>query len=105
MSRRLVHLVGLTLTLWLTSLPHASDAPDSEVNPSTGQIESVDAEIAGQNYELRHTVDPGQGAPSETALLTDTPEHDLRPRMAITVDGTAWVVWWRDAAADGVLCR
>jgi hypothetical protein len=104
MTKRLVCALGLVLTVQ-GSLLSAGDAPDSEVNLATGQIESVDAEIAGQNYELRHTVDPGQGAPGETVLLTAAPENDLRPRMAITPTGTAWVVWWRDAAVGVVLCR
>jgi hypothetical protein len=105
MSSRLVQGFGLFLMIQLGSFVAAGDAPDSEVNNVTGQIESVDAELSGQDYNLRHTVDPGQGAPGATALLTTSPANDRRPRMAITPDGAAWVVWWREASVDAVLAR
>ena len=95
--------VLLSMGLGWASL--AADAPDAEVNPATGEIESVDTELNGVDFDLRHTVDPGQGAPGETVLLTISPDNDLRPRMTITPGGQAWVVWWRDASTNAVLCR
>jgi hypothetical protein len=105
MSKHLVRVLGAIAALCLGGPVFAVEAPDAEVNQSTGQIESVDVEIAGSGYDLRHTVDPGEGAPGASVLLTSAPENDLRPRMAITTGGAAWVVWWRDTTVDAVMCR
>jgi hypothetical protein len=83
----------------------AGDAPDSEVNPATGYIESVDSVFNGPSQDVRHTVDTGQGAPRAVLLLTSAAEDDLGPRIATTSAGAAKVVWWREAAVDTVLHR
>jgi len=105
MSIRLRATLAMVLAVGLLGDIRASDAPDAEVNPVTGKIESVGEELVGSDFDLRHTVDPGQGAPAETTLLTSAVANDRRPRIAITPTGQAWVAWWRDGSTDAVLVR
>jgi len=76
--------------------------PDAEVNPVTGEIETVD-EVSGG--EIRHTIDGGPGQPDSSVILTGNPAPDLAPRIAIGPDGSSWVVWWRDDGLGVVLLR
>jgi hypothetical protein len=83
----------------------AEDPPDSDVNPQTGSIETVDSvESTGQS-DVRHAVDPGQGGPRVLEILTTSTLDDLSPRIAIDTDGDSWVVWWREGTTDEVLYR
>ena len=96
---RVARVAAVAVILVCTAV-QAGGGPDAEVNPVTGFIESVDS-VATQ---IRHTIDPGQGGPGVTALLTaGASDHD--PRIAIRPDGQAWVAWWRDGGSDEVLER
>ena len=81
----------------------ASDPPDSEKNPVTGAIESVDSIWDGSTWQIRHTTDAGKGSPITTTLLTDDPEADNGPRLAINPAGNCGVAWWREDAPHQVL--
>ena len=83
----------------------ADDPLDSEFNPASGSIESVLSKATGGVTDIRHSVDPGQGAPTVSFALTSNPAPDLAPRIAIEADGRAGVTWWRDGAVDTVHAR
>lgn len=83
----------------------ATDPPDSEVNPQTGYIESVVSTWNEFEWDIRHVVDPGQGKPEFSTVLTSNGQDDLGPRIAIDPGGDTWVVWWRDGATPEVLYR
>ena len=104
MSRKRQRL--LTIALGLVLCPAAAWAapPDSERNPVTGDIETVDQVIESSNRNVRHVSDPGPG-PGEVTVLTGHGDDDNDPRITITPDGNSWVVWWRDSATDGVFFR
>ncbi len=77
----------------------AVELPDSELNPATGNIETVDAPAEEGNL-VRHVVDPGKGA-SHSATTISTHAANA-PRIAIKTAGDTWVVWWRDTFVDHV---
>jgi hypothetical protein len=82
----------------------ASEPPDAEVNPLTGDIESVESFLeSGGIRQIRHVIDPGQGARVLIALLTQSPVDSLAPRIAIRGNGKPGVTWWQDGAVDAVL--
>lgn len=83
----------------------ADELPDSEVNPVSGAIESVESLTAGGVTNIRHSIDPGQGAPSVSILLSNQSAPDRSPRIAIRSDGVPGVVWWRDDTSGTVLLR
>jgi hypothetical protein len=87
------------------SLGLVSDPPDLELNPVTGDIESVDTAWVDSQWDVRHVDDPGQGEFPIVSILTTSSLNDLGPRIAIDASGDSWVVWWRDAASDEVLYR
>ena len=97
-------LVGSALAVLICSTALA-DPPDSEVNPQTGEIETVYSVLDGSDTDIKHSIDPGKGEPILVATLTTAAEDDLSPRLAIPASGDTWVVWWRDAATDQVLVR
>lgn len=83
----------------------AGDPPDSEINPSTGEIESVDANWNGTDWQIRHVVDRGPGAPLEVTLLSPSGKDDLAPRIAFDPAGKPAVGWWRKDTVDQVFVR
>ncbi len=88
----------------LIAVPAFADAPDSEVNPQTGNIETADATANTSDLDVRITIDDGSGNNVVTFLSTHA-DDDRRPRIAIEDDGDVWVVWWRDSATDEIVFR
>lgn len=106
LRRATVRVGSLVLLVCACSLPAwGSDPPDSELNPVSGKIETVDASAEGGNYDLRFVADPGGGCARSVFPLTSDPLDDLAPRLTITGSGDTWVVWWRDGEIDTVLAR
>jgi hypothetical protein len=83
----------------------ASDPPDSELNPVSGFIETVDSVWQESSYDVRHTTNQGPGQPTLVFMVDEDESDDLAPRVAIASNGNTWVTWWRDAATDQVLIR
>ena len=83
----------------------ATDPPDSEVNPENSYIETVDATLATNQYDIRHVSDPGGGLGRDISTVSDSSLDDLSPRLAISDDGDTWVTWYRDDAKDKVFLR
>ncbi len=96
---------GLVFFFLLPRILLASDPPDSEVNPQSGHIETVDSFWSGSDWNIRHTIALGQGQSSVVTHLTSDDLDDLAPRLAIGPAGDAWVVWWRDVSPSQVLVR
>jgi len=86
-------------------LVQASELPDSDVNAVTGSIESVQSFVTNGVTNIRHTIDPGQGAPSISIQLSSNAAEEHSPRIAIRSDGVPGVVWWREGVADTVVLR
>ncbi len=103
--RPAVHLGVSSLVVLLASVALAVDPPDSAVNPVSGYVETTDATLSSGNYEVRHTVNPGQGQDPQVTTLTSASADDLDPRLVISTAGDTWVVWWRDEASRKVLVR
>lgn len=80
-----------------------ANSPDAKVNLLSGEIEIVDPVWAGDNYDIRYVVTPGDE--TDAFDVTTHPADDLRPRMIIAPNGDAYVVWWRDVATPQVLLR
>jgi hypothetical protein len=85
------------------TLLEAGDPPDAKVNPVSNHIEIVDPVWAETNYDIRYVVNPGRTA--TTVELATDPADDLRPRLALSQSGDAWVVWWRNGSTPQVLVR
>ena len=83
----------------------ASDPPDCELNPVSGNIETTDSVLVVGEYEVRHVINLGEGYKRESLIITSTDQDDNAPRLAITDAGDSWVVWWRDDGTDEVLIR
>lgn len=83
----------------------AGDPPDSEVNPVSGFIESVDSKWENSSWSIRYVVDEGQGQALTSEWLTDASGTDKSPRIAIRTDGDTGGVWWRDTTDDEVVFR
>jgi hypothetical protein len=77
----------------------AQEAPDLELNPVTGFVESVDT-ASGSGHRVRHVIDEGPGHARTLTLVSSG--ASLRPRITIDPDGNSWVIWWVDGATDGV---
>lgn len=82
-----------------------SDPPDSELNPVSGKIETIDTSTDAGNHDVRFVSDPGDGYTRATFMVTADPLDDLGPRLSVTNGGDTWVVWWRDGEIDTVLAR
>lgn len=72
----------------------ADDAPDLEVNPSTGLIESVSVSSAVGRRVL-HVEDSGQGTPLQATVVSAEPASESR--IAIKSNGESWAVWQTDS--------
>jgi hypothetical protein len=81
------------------------EAPDSQLNPVTGSIETVFTVPEGEQLDVHHATDRGTGAPSVTIPLSAHPADDLDPRLTVDDGGGAWVVWWREGGVAEVLLR
>lgn len=93
--------VSYVLLVWaLGSFALADEAPDLELNPVTGFLESVDI-ATGAGHRVRHVVDKGQGGGRTSSYASSSAARS--PRIAIRSTGESWVVWWEDAATDRVL--
>ncbi|UCF69383.1 MAG: hypothetical protein JSV80_08965 [Acidobacteriota bacterium] len=97
--------VALLVAAMALAVVVAGDPPDSEINPVTGNIESVDATLEGGAYQIRHVIDEGPGLPRTVDRLTTSSTPSLDPRIAITSNGDTCVTWWEDAGIDKVLYR
>lgn len=97
---RVAAVIGLAVAGAAPAL--ASDPPVSIINPATGAIETVDAAWIDGQYDVRHVVNPGGGAPLQVSLVTQNALADRRPRLASSPQGKTWVTWWRDQAVDAV---
>jgi len=106
LARNAFRACFLTILAAVCCLPAAaSDPPDSELNPVSGKIETVDSSDDAGNYDLRFVADPGGGCARSIFPLTTDALDDLAPRLTITAEGDTWVVWWRDGEIDSVLAR
>lgn len=75
----------------------SDDPPDMEVNPLTGNIESVDS-TTETAYKIRYIEDPGPGHQIDISTISGA--DSAHPRIAIDGQGTSWVVWWDSAAGE-----
>lgn len=94
-------LAAIVLVLGWSCCVVAGEPPDSELNPATGNIESVDA--SGPGSAVRHVIDGGPGGTRGVTTLSSAPSK--APRIAIQPDGDSWVAWWQDAPVDSVWLR
>jgi hypothetical protein len=101
--RRIGLAVLLAVIGWQPAM--ASDPPDSRLNPVSGDIETTDSTMDGDDFDVRHVI-TREGVRSRivTTLTTDSLD-DLGPRLAISSAGDTWVVWWRDGDTDEVRIR
>ena len=83
----------------------ASDPPDSKANPVSGYIEVTDSTHVGSNYDVRHAINPGNGQQLSVTMVSSDPLDDLSPRIAISLSGDTWIVWYRDGSTREVLIR
>jgi hypothetical protein len=90
---------------WACWAAFAVDPPDVRINTATGLIETVDATWSGTNYEVRHTLENGEGQLVSSFLLSANSTNDLDPRIAVSSSGNAYVVWWRDTSPNVVVFR
>lgn len=93
--------LGMVLTCFMAL---ASEVPDSDYNPVTGNIEIVESIDVSGNNDIRHVTDLPQGG-SVVAFLTTSPEDEFGARIAISTAGEVFVVYWRDLAVPEVLLR
>jgi len=92
-----------TIALLLTIPAHADD-PDSEIDPTTGYIETVSQHWNGNDNDIRLTTDRTPLEPLSVDVC-DGSTQDIGPRVAITSSGALWVVWTRDASIDQIHAR
>lgn len=102
-ARRILFIVVLVCAAQVAAADPTEDTPDSEVNPQSGYIETVDPVQSGSNQDLRYVID--HGISSSVFLISNDPAPDQRPRMRLAPNGDSWVVWWRDETVDTVLFR
>jgi len=100
LALRPLRVLAILLLSLVASAAAFADMPDLELNPSTGNLESVDTDAA-KGERVRHVIDPGQGG-LRVSTLVSTDGGDA-PRIAITSSGNTWVVWWQDSDVDQVL--
>ncbi len=74
----------------------AEDPPDSQLNPVTGNVESVDISIAA-GARVRHTTN--LGGSSRIVELISSPGA-VAPRLAIDSEGDSWATWWKNANGE-----
>lgn len=93
---------ALLILVALTSLvAFASSAPDSQVDPMSGGIRTVDVVSTPRGDEVRVTVDPGEGQPESSEFITSNTIDDRDPRISIDEAGRSWVVYWREGQEGG----
>ena len=90
----------LAVSLFLSAPSLASDPPDSQVDPRTGLVHTVDSARSGADQVVRYTLDPGKGEP--TAIEITSGHDDRSPHVAIDENGVVHVVWQREEAADQI---
>lgn len=97
-------LTCLVLVGWTPTFT-ASEPPDSQVNLTTGNIESVSSSLVDSQHDVFHVIDPGQGAPTIQTAIADTSLDESGPRLSILAAGSVLAVWWLDGADDEVWFR
>jgi hypothetical protein len=102
MKRSVTLLFVLSIAIG-TPCVHGAESPDASLNPQSGLIEIADPIWAGDNYDIRFVVAPGERA--KISDVSIDPADDLRPRMATNPAGDTYVVWWRDSETAQVLFR
>ncbi|HEX5041608.1 MAG TPA: hypothetical protein VFV75_01820 [Candidatus Polarisedimenticolaceae bacterium] len=91
---------SLLLISFLVPVPSlAWDPPDSQLDSTSGLIHTVDSAPSGSDQVIRHTVDPGVGQATVSAITSG--HADYSPHLAIGGDMLR-VVWQRDLAADQI---
>jgi hypothetical protein len=83
----------------------AVDPPDLRINTVSGLIEAVDATWSGANYNVRYTATDESGRQTASLLLTSNGKNDFDPRIAVSLEGDAWVTWWRDSSPNLIVYR
>jgi hypothetical protein len=86
--------------LLLSSPALAWDPPDSQVDPETGLIHTVDSAASGGHDVIRHIVDAGQG-PAVSGEISGG-NADFSPHLAIDDDSDVHVAWQRDLTLDQI---
>lgn len=90
----------LLLSLFATTRVLAGDPPDSQLDPQTGLIHTLDSKTSGSSQVIRHILDPGLGQPTVTEITSGHVDHS--PHLAIGNDGVVEIVWQRELAADEI---
>lgn len=90
----------LLLSLFATTGSPAGDPPDSQLDPQTGHIHTLDSKPSGTHQVIRHTEDPGQGQPTVTEITSG--HADVSPHLAVGRDSVVHVVWQRELDADEI---
>jgi hypothetical protein len=103
-TKSITRVLPFALALGL-SFATSGTGPDSQINPLTGDIETVDAVLSDGNADVRYTIDEGAGQPEASRILSTSLLPDLEGRIAIGPEGTTWVVWWQDDETDRVILR
>jgi hypothetical protein len=78
----------------------ALDPPDSEINPGSGDIETVQTNFLLGKYFILHVVDQGSGGPQATTIVSNHADAELNPRLTISNTGDSWAAWSRDGSTD-----
>ena len=102
---RLTFGFGLALVTLTLGSVSANDPPDSDTNPVSGYIETVESVAIDGVTNIRYSIDPGPGLPTVVVNVTSNSSPDSSPRIAICTDGLSGVAWWRDASVDTVFIR
>lgn len=90
----------LVVSLLLSAPSLASEPPDSQLDPRTGLVHTVDSALSGADQVVRYTLDPGKGEP--TAIEITSGHDDRSPHLAIDENSVVHVVWQREEAADQI---
>ena len=62
--------IPVLFSLLVSSMAWAVELPDSEINPISGDIESVDTPFS-TGFKVRHVVDTGQGGQRYATTISD----------------------------------
>ncbi len=90
----------LLLSLFATTPTLAGDPPDSQLDPQTGLIHTLDSRTSGSSEVIRHILDPGLGQPTVIEITSGHADHS--PHLAIGDASVVEVVWQRELAADEI---
>jgi len=90
----------LVVSLLLSAPSLASEPPDSQLDPRTGLVHTVDSALSGADQVVRYTLDPGKGEP--TAIEITSGHDDRSPHLVIDESSVVHVVWQREEAADQI---